>query len=276
MTDTLGVCRSWGRGLCEVETAEGTVVAIHVGDIVSGKPVPPRPSVRLRTTPSELHLRTGAMWPGVEQRRLGDWVLRAAGMLVDSQHPQGRLVRRANSALAIGDPGVPVPEAASAVTDFYAALHQPALAQVTVGDEVESALGTLGWTGDDSGVTLFQVGSLSRVVRALGPAGDRTTLHEVDETPTGVRLACVRLAEQASVQVALDGDWVGINDLWVAPELRRQGLAREVLAEAFDWAASLGATTAHLQVGETNAAALQLYATAGFSTHHSYRYLAAP
>ncbi|WP_110239354.1 GNAT family N-acetyltransferase [Nocardioides gilvus] len=281
MTDTLGVCRSWARGLCEVETAEGTVVAIHIGDIVSGKPVPPRPSVRLRTTPREAHLRTLALWPEAEQQRLGDWVLRAAGAVVDSQHQQGRLVRRANSVLAIGDPAVPTRAAAAAVVEFYAARHQPALAQVVVGDEIEAALTELGWTGDDSGISLFQVGALSRVLRSLGPARDRAVLEETAGEATGVRHATVRLdrdasVRDASVRVALEGDWVGVSDLWVAPERRRQGLAREVLSEAFDWAASLGATTAHLQVSETNTAAVQLYATAGFSTHHAYRYLVAP
>lgn len=275
MADTLGLCRSWARGLCEVETADGTVVAIHVGDIVSGKPVPPRPSVRLRTTPREAHLRSSVMWLGAEQQPLGDWVLRAAG-LVESDHGRGRLVRRTNSALAIGDPGVSLPEAAGTVVRFYAERHQPALAQVAVGDEVETALTELGWTGDDSGVSLFLVGPLSRVLRSLGQTGDRAVLHETDGDGAAARRATVRLGQEASVRVALEGDWVGVNDLWVAPELRRRGLAREVLAEAFDWAASSGASTAYLQVSESNTAALQLYTTAGFSTHHSYRYLAAP
>lgn len=276
MTDTLGLCRSWGRGLCEVETADGTLVSIHLGDIVSGKPVPPRPSVRLRTTPREAHLRASAMWPTAEERHLGDWVLRAAGRLVDSQHPHGRLVRRTNSALALGDPGLPISGAAAAVTDFYALRDQPAMAQVVLGDEVEAGLSALGWTGDDSGVSLFQVGPLSRVLRSLGSTVDGAVLDEAGRGPTGARLATASLGERASVHLALQEDWVGINDLWVAPDSRRRGLARSVLAEAFDWAASLGATTAYLQVSDSNTAALQLYGTAGFSTHHSYRYLLAP
>lgn len=276
MTDTLGTCRSWGRGLCEIETADGTVVVIHIGDIVSGKPVPPRPSVRLRSTPREAHLRGTALWPGAEQQELGEWVLRAAGLVVEPTHPQGRLVRRTNSALAMGDPGRSIGEAAAAVVDFYAARNQPALAQVEVGDATEGALAELGWIADDSGVSLFQVGALSRTLRALGPAGSRARLQETDLRSLDVRGATVRIGEQASVRVALEGDWVGVTDLWVDPGHRRRGLAREVLSEAFDWAASLGATTAYLQVSEANTAALQLYATAGFSTHHSYRYLLAP
>ena len=47
MTDVLGTCESWEDGLVRVRREDGTVVEIAVADIVSGKPVPPRPT-RLR------------------------------------------------------------------------------------------------------------------------------------------------------------------------------------------------------------------------------------
>ena len=44
MTDLLGVCIAWGDGVCVVAPASGGVpVTIAIADIVSGKPVPPRP-----------------------------------------------------------------------------------------------------------------------------------------------------------------------------------------------------------------------------------------
>ena len=73
------------------------------------------------------------------------------------------------------------------------------------------------------------------------------------------------LIEIEGSESALAGRAVGpvLDDLPMSSRhpilANEERLAREVLAEAFDWAASLGATTAHLQVGETNAAALQLY-----------------
>src|SRR5215210_4945098 len=52
MTDVLGVCESWAEGLVVVRREDGSLVEIATADIVSGKPVPPRPS---------LHSRLGAV-----------------------------------------------------------------------------------------------------------------------------------------------------------------------------------------------------------------------
>ncbi|GGD15143.1 GNAT family N-acetyltransferase [Nocardioides daphniae] len=272
MTDTLGECLSWGRGLCEVRTADGTVVTIHLADIVSGKPVPPRPSVRLRVPPRELHLRSDA-WPSTEHEELGEWVLRATGLVPDAQHPQGRLVRRANSALAIGDPGMPTVQAAERVRDFYAQRGQAAYATAVVDDVVDRELADLGWGLDPVGEVLVQVVAVSRAVRQLR---GRATAYDVslDEEELGAEVAraALRLGEEASLRAHLDGDVVTLHDLLVAPEHRRRGLARAVVAEALDWAASRGATTAQVQVTASNAPAVQLWGAAGFSTHHAYRY----
>lgn len=46
MTDVLGVCESWRDGRCVVRREDGSTVEIATADIVSGKPVPPRPSRR--------------------------------------------------------------------------------------------------------------------------------------------------------------------------------------------------------------------------------------
>ncbi|CAN5282361.1 hypothetical protein BH18ACT9_BH18ACT9_16670 [soil metagenome] len=53
MTDVLGVMTSWDGVTTTVQPEEGAVVVIALTDIVSGKPVPPRPSVRLRRTSEE-------------------------------------------------------------------------------------------------------------------------------------------------------------------------------------------------------------------------------
>ena len=72
---------------------EGGSVSIAITDIVSGKPVPPKPSVRLREPLAAMERRASQDWPPEESEPLGEWLLRSAG----------GYSRRANSALALGD-----------------------------------------------------------------------------------------------------------------------------------------------------------------------------
>ena len=71
MTDVLGTCLSWDDGVCVVQPdgpdAAGPV-HIAIADIVSGKPVPPRPSPRLRIEPQDAQVRALALWPDLETR----------------------------------------------------------------------------------------------------------------------------------------------------------------------------------------------------------------
>jgi hypothetical protein len=46
VTDVLGVMRSWDETSTEIETRDGSLVAIRVADIVAGKPIPPPPERR--------------------------------------------------------------------------------------------------------------------------------------------------------------------------------------------------------------------------------------
>jgi hypothetical protein len=59
----------------------------------------------------DLEQRAALGWRAQEEVRLGAWLLRAAGGFTG----------RANSALAVGDPGQPLDQAAGAVRDWYQA-----------------------------------------------------------------------------------------------------------------------------------------------------------
>jgi hypothetical protein len=69
---------------------------------------------------AELERAAAAHWRGTEEERLGDWLLRAAGGFTG----------RANSALAVGDPGMPLPGAVGAVTAWYRARGLPPMIAV--------------------------------------------------------------------------------------------------------------------------------------------------
>ncbi len=294
MTDLLGVMEAWDETSTRIRGEDGTATEIAIADIVSGKPVPPRPSARMRVTAEQACLMSNASWPAVHTRPVGDWLLRASG----------GFSARANSVMAIGDPGRPFADAVQEALAFYAEHGLAAWAQVVVGSETGHRFEEAGWQvarpGEaDSEFQLAPVAQSARAVRRLLPASApdvrldaevseawlandaRATAHHdaavaVLDGPAQVAFVSVGDPVVAKGRIAVDGDWAGITDVWVSPAHRRQGLAVVVVDAMLEWAAERGATTAYLQVRGDNPPALALYATLGFRTHHTYRYLAAP
>jgi ribosomal protein S18 acetylase RimI-like enzyme len=265
MTDVLGVCTAWGDGRCVVAPESGAPVEIAIADIVSGKPVPPRPSVRHRVSTRDAEEHTLSLFAGLETTRLGDWVLRTVPAL------EGRLVKRANSCLAIGDPGTDVGAAAEAVRAFYAARNRPVLAQVEAGSDVDIALSAAGWSVVPGGDADFLLASLSRALRSCNAAS--STPQAAHDSEGGGRVRVEVGEGLATGEAALDGDWLGLHNLQVAEEHRRQGLGTAALGALLEWGAEQGATTAWLHVEVDNDAARALYDRVGFRTHHACRYL---
>jgi N-acetylglutamate synthase len=297
MTDLLGVMESWSGGSTTVRAEDGTVTEIELATIVSGKPVPPRPSPRMRVSAEQACLLSNASWPAVHTEPLGDWLLRASG----------GFSARANSVMAVGEPGVPFAEAPQRVVGFYARHGLPAWAQVVVGSAVGDRFADAGWVtarpGEaDSEFKVAPVAQASRGLRGLLPADrphvavtptltpawlandERALAHPADAA------AVLTGPEQVGFVGVLDGDtvvakgrvageggdWAGITDVWVSPDHRRRGLALVVMQALLEWAAERGATTVYLQARGDNAAAVALYGRLGFRTHHTYRYLTAP
>lgn len=270
-TDLLGTCTSWGDGVCVLQPEAGDPVAIPLGLIVSGKPVPPRASPRQRVSVRDAELRTAGL-VGVETTALGEWQLRY------EPHPVGRIRNRFNSCLGLGDPGVPLADAAARVQGFYATRDRPPRIQVELGSPTESALADLGWTPVPGRDAHFLLASLTRVARRLPRAG---APGPVDVTADGPRVAVAvrevvddeRARVVARGEAGVEDDWLGIHNLVVEPTHRRRGLARVVLQELLGWGAERGATTVWLHVQTDNEPALALYEALGFTTHHTCRYL---
>jgi N-acetylglutamate synthase len=260
MTDLLGTCTAWTPGVsCVVQPAAGDPVEIPLALIVSGKPVPPRPSPRLRVTAAEAQRRALALWPDLETEPLGDWVLRRSAT---------SRARRANSVLAL----TPGPDAAyDAVVGFYDRHGQRPIAAV-LPDSAEDALFVAhDWVPESTDAdTVFSLASVAAVARALPRDRPEATLEE-DGT-----LVTARIGATAVGVAAFADDWVGFRGIEVSPDHRRRGLGLAVMAALLGWGAERGATTAYLQVLADNAPALALYERLGFVEHHRYRYLAAP
>lgn len=255
-TDLLGTCLTWADGTCVVQAEDGTTTVIATADIVSGKPVPPRPPVRHRVSPAEAQRRALALWPDLHTEPLGDWVLR---------HSPTSTARRANSVLAMGPSGVA--DDYRRVLAFYATRTGRPIAAVVPDSDEEAMFRSHGWGLESADAdTLFQIGSVARALRGL-EVPDATYDEEGE-------LVTVHVGAHARGVAAYAGDWVGFRSIEVAPDRRRQGLGLAVMAALLEWGAERGATTAYLQVLGDNEPAIALYASLGFDTHHAYRYLA--
>lgn len=268
-TDVLGVCVSWADGVCVVQrdshdaAGSGESVSIATADIVSGKPVPPRPSPRHRVSPGEAQLRALALWPGLETRPLGEWLLR---------HSPGTTARRANSVLAMGPSGVA--DDYARVLEFYAGRTGRPIAAVLPDSAEDELFRSRGWVAESHDAdTVFQLAGVAQVRRALRASRPARPPEEPELEEDG-DLVSVRFGDRARGVAAYDRDWVGFRGIEVAPEHRRRGLGLAVMGALLEWGAERGATTAYLQVLGDNAPALALYERLGFSIHHAYRYLA--
>jgi GNAT superfamily N-acetyltransferase len=267
MTDVLGTLVSWDAPVCVVAPESGPAVSIPLDQIVTGKPVPPRGSVRQRVPVREAEIRALPLWLEPTTTPLGDWVMR----LVTGE--RGRGSRRANSCLAVGDPGLPVLKAATRVQAFYAGFGRVATVQVEVGSDVDQALTAAGWDPGEPEDAPYLIGSLVMAGRAAG-SGDG-----VDVTVEGTRvLATITRCgvEIGRVRAELNGDWLGVHGLRVDEAERRQGLGRRLMAGLLDAGAELGANTVWLEVDRVNTPAWMLYAGLGLREHHRCRYLASP
>ncbi len=265
MTDVLGTCLAWEAGTCVVQPESGPAVTIPWADIVTGKPVPPRASVRQRVSARDAERHALPLWPAVERRSLGEWELRS------DPAPVGRLLKRANSCLALGDPGLPLGTAAEEVRAFYTVRGRPALVQVETGSEADLAFTDLGWTLVEGGDSRFLVASVAQAARRAGDDDD-AALEE--DLPRVLARRSVDGVEVGTARAAVDGDWLGVHGLNVLPQHRGEGHATALMAALLAWGAEQGATTVWLHVETDNAPALALYERLGFRVHHACRYLA--
>jgi len=231
-------------------------------------------------------------WPAVENDPLGAWTLRASG----------GFTRRANSVLALGDPGVPFDEAVAHVTSWYARRGLPAYVQLLADTSVDAAFAARQW--ESVAPVHFQIAPVNIVLGALhGVAGTEeleladapdaawlARYHKSSAAPEAaravlcggpmVRFARVRGEDPARAKAigrcVIVGTWAGFSAVEVDPAHRRRGLAQSVMRALVERAAELGATNLYLQVETDNTAALALYARLGFTTHHDYHYRRVP
>ena len=241
---------------------------------------------------ADLERVTSLGWRAPEEVPLGEWVLRAAGGFTG----------RANSVLALGDPGLPVKAAVDYARDWYAERGLPTLVSVAypVGQpdlsEVDRFLSDRGWPVLRGAVVMtagpeFEFSPAESVEVTDEPDEGWLELYRYrGERPPPVSrqllrsapwqaFGSIRLGGQtvAIGRVAVAAGWAGLTAVEVAPEYRRQGLGRTITEALAAAAISRGGLNGlYLQVDDANSGARALYRQIGFADHHAYHYRVAP
>jgi N-acetylglutamate synthase len=248
----------------------------------------------------ELERIAAAHWRGTEEKWLGDWLLRAA---------EG-FTGRANSALPLGDPGMPLDEALAVVTQWYRDRGLPPMIAVPTALEVDLAdlaldnhLSERNWLTRPgpvfvmvadlplAGLPLDSLPAGREVQVAREPDDAWAAMYHFrgqDHLPPVARKIFTSAEEQSFVSIREGGDvlaiarlsiaagWAGLTAVEVNPAYRRQGLGVAITATACREAVLRGMRNVFLQVEVDNAPARALYERLGFRYTHRYHYRIAP
>lgn len=229
----------------------------------------------------EIELVASATWPAKEIEYLGDWILRATG----------KFTMRANSVLALGNPGMDLDESLSRVVDFYQSRSLIPIIHVALPtySELDEILEKRGWQGKvhaqvmvaDIRADLAPNSGFGDWERFTTPSdewiavqndvGAQEIMARAPATYLGLRIAGALVAVG---RTAHSNGWTTLTRLYVKPELRGRGVGRELIGRLLASAKVDGISKAFLQVDLKNQSAIGLYESLGFKRHHTYMYRA--
>lgn len=307
LTDAVGTVRSLDEGTVVLRTRRGDV---HVAraDIVTAKALGPRPGRRgaphRAVSVEDLEGLMVEGWPPHEREWLGRWMLRAAdrytgransalvlgepGMSTDDALTA---VRRWYDARSL-PPMLQVPLAPgfSAEDDPLvrdaAILGWEAITPVRVMTAASAEVAMTGGSGhaaqhDGDGVASARLTVTDEPSDAWwGLVDERARSHEdaarrIMTGSIGQRFLMLSdgAGPLAHARLALSPGWAGLFVLATRPDVRRRGLARRLVQACGEEALRAQAPSMYLQVAADNSAAIALYESLGFTTHHTYVYL---
>jgi GNAT superfamily N-acetyltransferase len=277
--DVVGDLLTLNSDAATIQTRNGDVV-VAIAHIAVAREVPPSTA---ETLALEAICERG--WRALETEQVGGWLLRA----------DGGFTGRANSALPLGRPES-LDQTLALAHAWYAERGLPLKIQSPLPARrlLDNELGERGFDGTDPDV---------HVLAARVDVLDRSGVDDVEvsdqpgdswfaayhyrggqELPASGRRLIARhdralflsVREQGRTVAigrgAVDEGWLGITAVEVAPDRRRRGLARRVLAGLLVAAEKYAPDRVYLQVESTNQPAISLYLSAGFWHHHDYRY----
>jgi len=111
------------------------------------------------------------------------------------------------------------------------------------------------WDADEAGAKLYE----AHVKEITHDPCCRIWVGELDERPVALIEASFRPNFSPAVG--------HISDVYVVPDLRRQGIAARMMQMAEEWLKTQGATSVDLNASARNETALALYRKLGYETH---------
>lgn len=237
------------------------------------------PGPREAAAAAAIEARAARAVPAAEAVEQNGWLLRAT---------PGSSRKRASSAL-------PLPGAAhelDAVAAFYRARGLRPIVQLAPLEALgalDAALAARGWQAvSPTDVLVADAAAVAVAVRpaagvavaldaapAASPAPGAAVALDGAPTGAGVRARAAAtldgLPAGGGVAVA-DAGWSGLFAIETAPEARRRGVARTLVAALARWSAANGCDRLYLQVEADNAPAQALYRALGFTRSHGYHY----
>jgi RimJ/RimL family protein N-acetyltransferase len=274
LTDAVGDLLAWRDGALTVRTRRGDVEVAETS-IAAGQPVP-EPTLRYAADIASLPLHRIAArgWRPPHTAWLGGWLLRAGA------------AAPADAVLPLGDPGRPLDDALDAVRAWYAEHDATARFACPLPDaaDLDAALARRSWRAD--GETALLVGDVDAVLERCADARDAIEPQLADAPPPAWVEAYARgrpasasdravltdhdravfawiASTDGSTALAIargvvDGDWIGLTAVEVAPDSRRSGFARSVSHAVIVWGAHRGARHVYARVDADDPAAVAL------------------
>jgi ribosomal protein S18 acetylase RimI-like enzyme len=224
-------------------------------------------------------------WPALKSVHYDGWLLRSAG----------GASRRPNSVNCIHPSTIGLEQKITTAEAFYARWGRRMIFRLTpLADAgLDALLEQRGYTIEEP--TLVQVADvdpypsddvhvfthaddawIAAALRIRGLASDEAEVFAAQHRAVAVESVWVAIHmndRPAAVGVAaIERGWAGLHGIYVAKDVRRQGVARKLSEALLGLSCARGARRAWLQVAKGNAAALPLYQELGFRTAYGYHH----
>ena len=268
----------------ELITSKSKSITFSPDEIAIWREIKPLPDLAGKGAPLsqriiELEKLSDLTWPAQEIVEYGKWRLRISD----------GFSMRANSVLPIGEPPIDLASAIDEITNIYREkkLKPTFSIPLPIFDELDRYLEQHGWN------IKIDANFLIRDIGAIEVSSDPQFSIEILDYPSEewletnsdqplekimrrypARYGAIKIGEQiiAVGRIATLGSWSIVTRLFVNPSFRGKGVAKNLMNNLLSAAVSDGATKVALQVDNENGAALALYQSMGFTTHHKFVY----